>query len=391
MAIKFISLSILLLISQLGLAAKPVFLITPVVQPPAVVSSGQIATASYQVTNNTNFILNGNGLRKPPAGLTQTVAPGACANPFNLAPGESCLLQLQITADAMQGNILGGPVICNTASNPIYCSKPTIANELKVFRNSASAIISITSGGRTIQFDPVVSLNLQITNNANSPVDALSVTARLPAGWTGVTVNDSNCARIAPGASCTLSLTSATPYVADLVTISGSNTVNPAPIYIAFTASNGYVFAADGSNAKIVTFGNVAVNVPWGNPVATGATSLIDGDSNTNTIVTTPGIGTNAAQFCVNLAGGDWYLPAICEIGPVGGAANCPPNTPNIIDNLIAHGFSTGFTESIYWSSTEISTTEAWAVPNLFSPTQVQLLKSFTSNTSTCCVRIIPY
>lgn len=70
--------------------------------------------------------------------------------------------------------------------------------------------------------------------------------------------------------------------------------------------------------------------------------------------------GICSASTAGGAAQGDWYLPAICELGTydanVGGAdAGCEPNTPNIESNLFNYGFLDLTTTVNYWSSTESS------------------------------------
>lgn len=102
-------------------AAKPIFLITPTQKAPNIIYEGQTATAVYQVTNNTPYALNGNGLVDLPWGIKQT--GGSCSIPvFNLGAGASCTLNLQITAAELSGDITGGPSVCNTPKNRVYCS-----------------------------------------------------------------------------------------------------------------------------------------------------------------------------------------------------------------------------------------------------------------------------
>ena len=86
-----------------------------------------------------------------------------------------------------------------------------------------------------------------------------------------------------------------------------------------------------------------------GNPaygVATGATSLTNGVTNTN-ILAGSYTDTNAAKFCQNLIFGgytDWYLPAIDEL-------------IHLYANRSAFGFDTAVN---YWSSTEQTINNAY-------------------------------
>ncbi|WP_133128687.1 histidine phosphatase family protein [Legionella nagasakiensis] len=117
-----------------GFTNTPVFTITATVKAPRIVVSGQKVIAVYQVKNNTPFALNSNGLVQLPSGLRQMTSAdkSVCQNPFNLAGNASCTLRLEINADAMTGGIYGGPIICNTPTNPVYCSSPAAAEQLNV-------------------------------------------------------------------------------------------------------------------------------------------------------------------------------------------------------------------------------------------------------------------
>jgi len=96
------------------------------------------------------------------------------------------------------------------------------------------------------------------------------------------------------------------------------------------------------------TFPNTII---WGAaPLTTGATSLIDGASNTAKIISTP-LETvpNAATTCQAYSGGgynDWYLPAKDQL-------TC------LLNNIFT-GKISGQTNTVFWTSTEISDTLAW-------------------------------
>lgn len=80
---------------------------------------------------------------------------------------------------------------------------------------------------------------------------------------------------------------------------------------------------------------------------ASGATSLVDGLSNTNTIIAQNSTANKAATICKAYSGGgynDWYLPSIWELDQCYNAA--------FIVNTIL-GPINGFQFNIYWSSTE--------------------------------------
>lgn len=71
---------------------------------------------------------------RPILGAIQTLeATGACANPFTLAPAETCLLTLQFIGNLLPAQITGGPVICKSG-NTLQCYQPSEANVLKITR-----------------------------------------------------------------------------------------------------------------------------------------------------------------------------------------------------------------------------------------------------------------
>ncbi|HRD70040.1 MAG TPA: hypothetical protein PK657_07835, partial [Legionella sp.] len=149
----------------------------PTQKAPAIIYAGEIATATYQVTNNTPFTLNANGLRRLPQGIVQS--GGTCAQPFNLAPKASCTITLQITADYLIGDVRGGPEVCNTVTNPIYCSLPTSGQELNIKKSNTfpPSESSYTVGGT---ISGLTSTGLILQNNGT---DALYI----PAGATSFT------------------------------------------------------------------------------------------------------------------------------------------------------------------------------------------------------------
>lgn len=125
--------------------------------------------------------------------------------------------------------------------------------------------------------------------------------------------------------------------------ITNACTSNSDTVTISF---NGPIPIVCGSDTIWVSPIDNSGTVVWSNPVnfgGNGATSLTNGENNTNIIVAAFGSGSYAANVCYNLVSNgfsDWYLPAKDEL-------NCitQNNTVGIGLNL-----STGIS---YWSSTE--------------------------------------
>ena len=204
------------------------------------------------------------------------------------------------------------------------------------------------------------SATLTVTNTGIANA-AYNVHAILPAGWTAVTQDASNCASIAPnGGTCALTFTSTAPYVAQgNISITGDNITAPPATALAFTVGGYLVFSVDSlTSASVIDTADLAA-VQWGTEgIETGATDLTNGASNTNAIVNTAGVAPSAAINCNSSTSGGattgtWYLPAICQLAGSGGGV-CPTALPNIDSNLFQLGFA-GLNASPdwYWSSTE--------------------------------------
>ena len=97
----------------------------------------------------------------------------------------------------------------------------------------------------------------------------------------------------------------------------------------------------------------------WSNiyNVSSGASSLWDGQSNTNTITTQTGAVTGAAFLCAastNNGKNDWYLPAVQELNKLWN------NTLEVSQGIETAGGSQLDIPSYHWSSSELNSNEAW-------------------------------
>lgn len=159
----------------------------------------------------------------------------------------------------------------------------------------------------------------------------------------------------------------------------------PQEAALAFEMNSGLAFSADGTTAKVVTTSDVSTSYgkTWfnGNYNTTNAQSLTDGEYNNltgNTHLITHALiyglpnnpATYAAALCYNYTGGsassgDWYLPAICEMGNTG-VLGTPCSGSDNIDNIYSNLYGLGFLQNMnggenpiysggYWSSTELS------------------------------------
>jgi hypothetical protein len=118
--------------------------------------------------------------------------------------------------------------------------------------------------------------------------------------------------------------------------------------YILRPGDPGYILGE--THGLIVPGSDQSTGIQWynGSNITTGATGegIGTGNSNTNSIVVAQGAGSYAAKICYDLVTGgysDWYLPSLVELH-------------KILSNKASIG---GFTSDIYWSSTELVSSQA--------------------------------
>jgi len=129
--------------------------------------------------------------------------------------------------------------------------------------------------------------------------------------------------------------------------------VDPRPHYYTLGEQygGGIVFYVDSTqqHGLIAATVDQSITAPWWNGtfVATNATSTSDGFTNTQKIVAAQQSGEYAASICDRYAGGgltDWFLPSKDQL-----------------DKLYSNRmFVGGFSNEIYWSSTEFDVASVW-------------------------------
>ncbi|KGP64108.1 hypothetical protein EP47_08165 [Legionella norrlandica] len=241
--------------------------------------------------------------------------------------------------------------------------------------NTVSVSVTVTSQPQIsitapVQQERVVevsgaALNLQITNDAGSAVNANGITISNQAACPNLSVNSTNCASVAPGSSCMLVLTSNTAYAPCTITVSGSNTANSPQTLIAFFHLEGLVFEVSGSIGKIVIDVSQQFDTNWTaiDSDISGAESLDNGIANTNAIVGSIACTAScAARRCQNIST-SWYLPAINELSAIRNALCSNSAIPCNFGDFSASEF--------YWSSSQ----------NVDHPNDSALLLGFPSGT----------
>ncbi len=102
------------------------------------VLDGRTSLVRYTITNKSKRRLENNGVVNLPNGITQvTQGNNICAQRFSLENEESCTLELLVNSELMGTQIHGGPRVCHTPENQVFCSDPlTLADVLDIEKNS---------------------------------------------------------------------------------------------------------------------------------------------------------------------------------------------------------------------------------------------------------------
>ncbi len=309
-----------------------------------------------------NFVAGTNGLvtvtnsltsPEPANNVVATIPFGSPISVQSTTCGASLAIGASCTITFASG-VQEGPISISIAGD----NTNTVNVDVTVTSLPQINITNPVQQDRVITVAGMTPLSLEVTNDAGSVVNANAITVSDKTGCTNLSVDDSNCASVAPGASCTLELTSNTPYVPCTITVSGSNTANSPQALIAFSHLGGLVFAESGGSGKVVIDAAQGFNSLWTNTFSdiSGATSLDDGVANTNAIILdgacTGSLANCAAQRCRDISA-DWYLPAQNELSAVHDA---------LCSNRVTPCNFGGFPSAFYWSSSQYLTNFARVV-----------------------------
>ena len=273
-----------------------------------------------------------------PGGSNLSVQSSTC--PASLAAGASCTITFSSSA-------VEGPTIVTVAGS----NTATTTLAVTVVANPTISITAPVQASRVIGVGSTTALALTVTNDMGSTVNATNITVIDKAAAPNVVVDDSDCASVAPGASCTLRLTSDTPYAPATLSVGGTNTANTPTTLVAFAHLGGLVFEASGGTGKVVIDAAQQFTSTWTASFSdiAGATSTGNGAANTGAIIADSACFSSpancAAQRCQNI-GADWYLPAVNELASIQGAL-CS-------NSALPCNFG-GFSSNFYSTSTQTS------------------------------------
>ena len=315
---------------------------------PFILLMAEHSTGAVTVTNDTSSTSSANNVTATiPGGSGINIQSTTCGS--NLPIAASCTITF--ASDTQEGPITIPVKGNNTNTANVYAAV------------TAQPLISITGPvqqSRVVSTDGFTTLDLEVTNDANSIFNANNITVSDKTSCPNVSVDASNCFSVAPGTSCQLSLSTTTPYAPCTITVSGSNTANSPTTLIAFAHLGGLVFQNSGTHGKVVIDAGSEFLSEWTFPSKTdipGAMSDNDGMSNTNAIVVNAACTnqtSNCAAFRCRAISSDWYLAAKNEMQSVIFAL-CPGS-----QYPCAFG---AFSSTSYWSSTQwFAATNAYSV-----------------------------
>lgn len=309
------------------------------------------STGEIIVTNSGDSLEPSNNIVATiPVGSNITVQSTTC--PTSLAIGASCSITFS------SGSIEGPTTVSISGDNT-----NRLELEITVTDQPQISISSPIQQERVVTVLGMTSLSLEVTNNVSSEVNANDITIQDHTDCPDLVVNDTDCSSVAPGANCTLELTSNTPYTPCMITISGSNTANSPQTLIAFSYLDGLVFEQSGGIGKVVM--DVTQESPWTSTFSDITTDFDNGVANTNAIVADDAC-TNDPENCAahrcRAIDEVWYLPALNELSAVHSVL-CMSTS-----SLIPCTFG-GFSQAFYWSSTQgISSPPNQAARTVFFP-----------------------
>lgn len=312
-------------------AGTPLWTLTPLTQTSITVAANDTATVRYQVTNQSRKT-HALAMKAIP-GVTQLTTPGNCPTPFVLDYRQSCILNLAINGSALNGNVLGGPIVCQQG-NPNQCYQPSAANSLDITKGPAA---DYTVGGSVFGLSGTLVLennggdNLTINSNSSFTF-ATPVAQGEPYSVTVLTQPTGQTCSVTNG-SGTMGGANVTNVSLNCVTNMATLTTSASQLALSVTGLTEYGVSGTPSSglARVITItntgSNAAVNLavtppnwPTGTSSVTTCGSTLAASSSC-TITITPGATATA----------DGTNPCSSGTAPVPGAVQVSADNANTV------------------------------------------------------------
>lgn len=357
--------SMISLLVSVAYAGAPLWTFTPLTPTTISINAIDIATVQYTVTNQSRKTHTLSLISVP--GISQDTTAGNCPSLFT----PPCRLTLNISGSLLQGNIIGGPRVCEHG-NPLQCYQPSLADSLNITVTPApgqtTLSSSITTMPLTLQASGVNRI-ITITNTGSSLATHVTYTASplLPAGST---ITPATCGNMPALSQCILTIhPGATPSAAPgnlnptpiTLTVNGVNTNILTPqvniVALGSVYQGGYIYAIDDTTPTTGSIGGKDVTLvdqvpafPNGKVWAANGNSGTGGnqdvsydripgiDDASTTSVGSPTYPTFAASFAITYTNPNPFNSGL--FNACDGLADGVCNTQNILtfyNELITH------------------------------------------------------
>ncbi len=325
-------------------AGQPVWTFTPLTPTEITIAPQATANVSYQVMNQSKKLHR--LVMQPIAGVTQITTGGNCPNPFNLAYHQSCILTLNINGSALNGDVNGGPVVCENG-NILQCYQPSAANSLKITRTSSvySTVGGAVSGLNTGASESVVLQNngvdTMMINNNGSFVFPTPLPTGASYNVTVLTQPISQTCTVLQGSGtiATNDINNIQVNCADNNTTLSSSISNLA-LSITGLTEYGVVGTPSSGQTRVITITNT------GNQVATNLSvntpTWPAGTTNSTTCGSTLGIGSSCTISIIpgNTATSDGTNPCSTGVAPLPQAVQVTADNANPLSiNVVVLGY----------------------------------------------------
>lgn len=136
-------------------AAKPLWTFVPHTPIDIVVAKGNSTQVIYTISNQTSKVKT--LVMKPIVGVTQIAS-------CQLEPRGTCILTLNVYGSVLQGDVLGGPILCEQG-NKLQCYQPNMSNSLRIHLSELPPVQKFT-------ITPLPTVNGSISPSSAQVVDS---------------------------------------------------------------------------------------------------------------------------------------------------------------------------------------------------------------------------
>ncbi|KTD43236.1 WD40/YVTN/BNR-like repeat-containing protein [Legionella quateirensis] len=311
--LRLVLFNFIFLLTSNGYTATPLWTFSS--PSPAVVSvgAGEVATAEYTVTNQSN----------KPKHLFLVAQPGLSASNCALTnKGSTCRLTISINGNLIPAaGINTGPVLCDQL-NPNQCYQPALTNQLNIKRTSnvPTSKVTINVNPTSLTFFAGTPSSPATLTNQSLNIDLKNLQILLPAGLTldpGSTCTPGG--NLPAASSCTLIFTAMTELGTVNVAIQGDNS-NSLNLPINVNSIPRRVAVGRSSSNTLISYYSLDAGQSWMastvQPQGSGQLSSVSCNSTGLNCVAAGGVSNNAVSFRTADGGKTWSTSSMSDVPP---------------------------------------------------------------------------